>query len=88
MTDIYRYRANARLVAGGPPNTLLGPVACQACGTLVYYSHSTTRASFPDGQIIRGRLCWRERTGRVHECRRPRQRRYTDKRGNRWAVGR
>ncbi len=68
MTDIYRYRANARLVSGGPPNSLLGPVTCLACGALVYYSHSQTRLSFPDGPTIRGRLCWREKGGAVHEC--------------------
>jgi len=80
--SIYRFRANARLVGGGPPNTIMGPVACQACGQHVYYSHSTTRASFPDGSIIRGRLCWRDKGGAVHECRRTRKRRRPDKRGN------
>ena len=67
--DIYRYRANAALVGGvrAALYAVVGPAICQLCRRHVYYAHSRTRVGW-NGPEIRGRLAWRDATGRRHVC--------------------
>lgn len=47
------------------PYAILGPCACQGCGTLVYWARSRTRVG---DSVVKGTAWWREWTGRIHHC--------------------
>ena len=48
-----------------PLYAILGPCACQGCGTRVWWARSQTRI---DGQTVKGTAWWREQGGRMHRC--------------------
>lgn len=62
MTRVYQ-----RSFGPQPRWTMLGPVPCQGCRTLVYWARGITRAGW-DGPQVPGSAWWREKTGRIHRC--------------------
>lgn len=50
-----------------PANSVLGPVSCQGCRTLVWWARGQTRDGW-NGPVIPGWLRWREVGGRIHKC--------------------